>query len=410
MKSKEKFSSWEKNISSLYFPKKLLAELKDNNENLSWGNKLFIVAIVILVIIQLFSIYPIAILFIISLFKGFNTIKLVIAVLGIFFSFVIGTFRDKINLYFELTQLKKHLSYLNKFGIEINYHDISEFIEDENLIDKIKFFYPDLNKRITIGRVLVIKPQKNEKIKPITTQFKGFNIPNGFFYIAHDRKVKMHQSNMSVVIIRDTPDNLSLTGKFFLYHEMAHLTEQANFIKEKSDIHISNFLVLILLWITFSANQGVLLLLSGFIFYVFAFIYYNKGKIKLIEEYYCDGFAINLFESEEEINTLKRRLKMIFDEKRFKELERNLSLVYGRHLDRLSILVNKYHIIDLRHLIINAIFTIPLICFALTINYSFSIIGLIGLIILTFVIMLMMDYFTVRIVNSLPSQIILNEP
>ncbi|NUM42309.1 MAG: hypothetical protein HUU45_11845 [Leptospiraceae bacterium] len=218
---------------------------------------------------------------------------------------------------------------LEELEYQITPYSIDDYIPDGKTQELIRDFFSGVGNRAVVGKVLSINPSKTGYE---FGQFKGFQIGDFAWPESSSKNpIDLQKKILSVAVIRGQPDTLSTMGRFFLFHEIAHLSEFAESIRHSRNIHFFNLLVVLTLYFIGSNSLDVSLILLLFVFYLYYFWRYNKENIERIEEEFCDGFAIGVFDDEDEINMIVECIKRRFGEERYINILKNLGNISANH-------------------------------------------------------------------------------
>lgn len=128
----------------------------------------------------------------------------------------------------------------------------------------------------------------------------------------------------SYIFLRDEPEKIKSSGKFFVYHEIGHTLYTSLSLKNIFTV-VNKALYLLLLWATFTIPWSFI---SGFYILIFYFSIRSltkemtnwKAKYKLADEVAADNYALNLLSVED-----KEVLKNKIQNKPFPLLDSDLS-------------------------------------------------------------------------------------
>jgi hypothetical protein len=293
-----------------------VGELKEayqfDQGGLGWGKRLLVVLISLLTTIYR---YPFLFLPLLVFFRDpslFGAVSVGLLVLA-------GTFSRNIIFFIHSSnKLKEIISFLRE---DISrYFRVTRFPLEAYIDAKV---LPSLRAtRIlsmvntqSMGDVFVLEPKSENMEFP---QRKGFVIP--FTYKVKPASRLIELEPMSATFVRDLPEDLTLTGKFQILHEVGHMTNYAWKIQLRPYEAISNIIAVLFFSLVVEnwTPQPFMLWMSPYLFFL-VWITLSGSRNALKDEHVADMFAIKripLNQSER----LQNLLSLVLPEERMKKI------------------------------------------------------------------------------------------
>lgn len=358
------------------------------------------------------SYYPIVVFFFIIFLREVNLRNFCFFLFSFFLQYLVSMIFRKVKQVNDLKQLNSHIQLLEELEYKITPYSIDDYIYEGETQELIREFFPSIGNRAIVGKVLSITPS-NPGYE--FGQFKGFQIGDFAWPESPGKNpIDLRKKILSVAIIRGQPDTLSTMGRFFLFHEIAHLSEFAESIRHRGNVHFFNLLVILALYFMSCSSLDLSLVLILFVFYLYYFWRYNKENIERIEEEFCDGFAIGVFDDEDEINMIVECIKRRFGEERYINILKNLGNISANHnsdlaMSRIFTVIAYHNSRDTKEDFIYALFYSSVLIFFMLAEVDFSILYLFLLVVGLVVLSNIFEFLKIKQIIKLPPYLIFED-